>query len=140
MIHPLRSFPRFSRVLFAAAVATVLVVASCGDDDDPYDPGNGGNGTNTVNVLASSFSPANLTISANETVTWQFNGGPHTVTQGTSPGNPATPEFDSGNRSSGTFTRTFDTPGTYQYFCAIHFGMGMTGTITVDPVSRTPEP
>lgn len=128
-----RLLPRFATLaLFCIAIAIPLAFAACGDDDPAY-PGGGGNGTNTINVLASSFSPNNLTISVNETVTWQFNGGPHTVTQGTSPGNPPAPEFDSGNRSSGTFTRTFDTPGTYTYFCAIHFGMGMTGTITVEP-------
>lgn len=127
-----RWLPRFATLALCIAIAIPLGLAACGDDD-PANPGGGGNGTNTVNVLASSFSPANLTIRANQTVTWQFNGGPHTVTQGTSPGNPASPDFDSGNRSSGTFSHPFDTPGTYQYFCAIHFGMGMTGTITVEP-------
>ena len=31
-----------------------------------------------------------------------------------------------------TFIHTFDTPGTYQYFCQPHVGQGMTGTITVN--------
>jgi plastocyanin len=30
-----------------------------------------------------------------------------------------------------TFELTLDEPGTYPYFCEIHPGPGMTGTITV---------
>ena len=127
-----RLLPRFATLALSIAIAIPLGLAACGDDDDPYDPGNGGGG-NTISVGGTSFSPANMTISVNETVTWTFNGGPHTVTQGTAPGNPPTPLFDSGNRSSGTFSFTFDAPGTYDYFCEVHFAMGMTGTITVQP-------
>jgi len=125
------SLPSSSRGGFVVASALFLMIPACGDDDDPYDPGPGG--ANTVAVQASSFSPANLTIKANESVTWQFNGGPHTVTEGTSPGNPPVPLFNSGDQSSGTFVFTFVTPGTYDYFCNFHFSMGMTGTITVEP-------
>ncbi|MCI0452484.1 MAG: plastocyanin/azurin family copper-binding protein [Candidatus Latescibacteria bacterium] len=135
MIHTLRSLSRFPARVSAVAigVAMLLMIPSCGDDDDPADPGKGGPFNGTVQVNASSFSPKNATISVNETVTWQFNGGPHTVTEGTAVGTPPTPLFDSGLRSSGSFTFTFDTPGTYDYICEIHVGMGMTGTITVEP-------
>ena len=128
-----RLLSRFATLaLFTVAIAIPLGFSACGDDDDPYNPGNGG-GANTITVGGTSFSPANKTISVNETITWSFSGGPHTVTQGTAPGVPASPLFDSGNRSSGTFSFTFDTPGTYDYICEVHFGMGMTGTITVQP-------
>jgi len=130
MFHPLRSLPRLVPLSLAFGVALAMFLA-CGDDD-PYSPPGNGSG-NTINVLATSFSPASKTISVNQTITWKFNGGPHTVTQGPSPGNPASPLFDSGSRSSGTFTFTFDTPGTYEYHCDFHFSMGMTGTITVEP-------
>lgn len=32
-----------------------------------------------------------------------------------------------------TFSLTFDKPGTYDYFCAVHYLQGMKGTITVTP-------
>lgn len=133
MIRTLRSLSRYPARVSAVAigVAMLLMIPSCGDDDDPADPGNGG--PLTVRVLATSFSPQDLTIQADQTVTWTFNGGPHTVTEGTAVGTPPTPLFDSGLRSSGSFTFTFDTPGTYDYICEIHVGMGMTGTITVEP-------
>jgi plastocyanin len=133
MIRNLRSLSRFRPLASSVALAAALflMIPSCGDDDDPVDPGNGG--PLTVRVLATSFSPQNLTIQANQTVTWTFNGGPHTVTEGTAVGNPPSPLFDSGQRSSGSFAFLFDTPGTYNYICEIHVGMGMTGTITVEP-------
>jgi plastocyanin len=36
---------------------------------------------------------------------------------------------NSGDRSSGTFTVTFSTAGTYNFHCSIH--AGMTGVVTV---------
>jgi len=78
-----------------------------------------------------SFHPGTLTVKAGTTVTWDYVGGiPHTVTS--SPGDPAS--FDSGIKSSGSFTFTFAQPGTYHYFCTLHGtanGSGMAGTITV---------
>ncbi len=134
MIRSLRASSRFRRLVPGLTVAALfLMIPSCGDDDPTYPDDTGGSFNGTVQVNASSFSPRSATIKANETVTWQFNGGPHTVTEGTAVGNPPTPLFDSGQRSSGTFTFTFDTPGTYNYICEIHVGMGMTGTITVEP-------
>ena len=65
------------------------------------------------------------TVDPGTTVQWDF--GPaelaHTVTAcGESCSNPsASPEFDSGFVSDGsTFAYTFDSPGTYLYYCAIH--------------------
>jgi plastocyanin len=31
-----------------------------------------------------------------------------------------------------TFELTLDEPGTYDYFCTVHSGPGMTGVITVE--------
>lgn len=40
--------------------------------------------------------------------------------------------WDSGELTGGqTWSRTFDVPGTYRYFCGPHEGRGMIGTITV---------
>ena len=63
--------------------------------------------------------------------------GVHTVTSGTVTQDGGTvtihPDgtFDSGEIATGkTFTRKFDTPGTYTYFCRIHPAT-MQATITV---------
>lgn len=82
---------------------------------------------------------SNLTIEAGTSVTWtNRDGAPHTVTSGT-PGRPSG-DFDSGNiGNGGTYTRQFDEPGQYEYYCAIH--PSMTGTVTVTaggPDTSTP--
>jgi plastocyanin len=52
----------------------------------------------------------------------------HTVTSDT--GAPVT--FDSGALGSGgTFTFTFASPGTVNYHCTPHAGIGMVGTVIV---------
>ena len=61
------------------------------------------------------FSPASVTISVGDTVTWR-NGdaSSHTVTATDS-------SFDSGLVAPGaTFTRMFSSPGIYKYYCTIH--------------------
>lgn len=65
-----------------------------------------------------------IEIPVGTTVTWtNLDSAPHTVTQ-TGGG------FQSGKLDTGaTFSFTFDTPGTYEYFCEYH--ANMKGTITV---------
>ncbi|PYP53169.1 MAG: hypothetical protein DMD45_02080 [Gemmatimonadetes bacterium] len=73
------------------------------------------------------FSPRDTVVQANGTVTWTWSGNnPHTVsfTGGPESGNPAgTPQ------TSGTYARTFTSPGKFNYFCKVH--STMTGTVTV---------
>jgi plastocyanin len=76
------------------------------------------------------FDPTSVTIAAGTTVTWNWASGFHNVTP------TGTPAFTgSGNPVSAphTFSQTFDTPGTYLYFCVVHGTptAGMRGTIVV---------
>jgi plastocyanin len=80
----------------------------------------------TVVIDNFSFSPAQLSVAAGSTVTWENHDDmPHTIV------NDATPrEFKSAPLDSGEhFSQTFTKPGTYKYFCSIH--PHMTGTIVV---------
>ena len=80
----------------------------------------------TVVIDNCSFSPAQLSVAAGSTVTWENHDDmPHTIV------NDATPrEFKSAPLDSGDhFSQTFAKPGTYKYFCSIH--PHMTGTIVV---------
>jgi plastocyanin len=84
------------------------------------------------------FSPAVQPINAGDTVHWVWAGSGHSTTSG----NPCTSDgtWDSGVHNSGfTFDVTFNTPGTFPYFCSIHCFFGMTGTIIVSP-PPTPTP
>ena len=117
-------------VIFISLFGFAMI--ACDDDDDytnPMDP-NGEPGENQVWMQGTAFVPSTLTVSVGTTVTWT-NKDPvaHTATSGT-PGNP-TGTFSSGNLSqNGTFSHTFDTAGTFNYFCEIH-PTQMTGQIVV---------
>lgn len=87
-------------------------------------------GKNEVWMQNTSYNPDSLSVSMGTTVTWtnkdQIN---HTVTSGV-PGSP-NGIFDSGTVSPGkTFTFTFDSVGTFKYYCKIHLDR-MTGVVSV---------
>jgi plastocyanin len=90
----------------------------------PDSPPAGSNAT--VATPNATFSPANVTIPAGGSVTWQFSQARHNVTfQGTAPAGGNVPDQDPGTSAS----RTFALPGTYNYVCTRH--AGMTGRVTV---------
>ncbi|MDQ4131694.1 MAG: plastocyanin/azurin family copper-binding protein [Actinomycetota bacterium] len=111
------------------AVAAVGLSTACGGGDG----GSGGDeasapGTDAVTMELIAFRPETLSVGVGATVTWtQKDAGVHTVTSGTveqgGGGVTKAPDgrFDSGELATGeTFTFTFDRPGTYPYFCAVH--------------------
>ncbi|MEA3143682.1 MAG: hypothetical protein QOG31_1006 [Thermoplasmata archaeon] len=79
----------------------------------------------TVSISNFKFTPATLSISVGDRVTWTNNDTPdHTATGS---GDNA---FDSGTIHTGAhFTQPFEKAGTYSYHCAIH--ASMTGTVIV---------
>jgi len=76
------------------------------------------------------FEPANVTIPVGTTVTWSWVGGFHDVTP---TGNPTFIGNGAPVPAPNTFSHTFDSPGTYLYFCSVHGSpnAGMHGTIVV---------
>ncbi len=91
--------------------------------DDFFKSGHNGSGSNIALAID--------TVAAGGTVTWTWAGiASHNVTSG---GSPTFTPSPSTTQSSGTFAVTFANPGTYQYFCSIHGGVGipMAGTIVV---------
>jgi plastocyanin len=93
--------------------------------------------THDVTVADNSFSPQNVPITVGDTVTWTLSGlaaFSHTTTSGSGCIHNTTGEvWDSGTLGSQPFSRVFNTPGTYEYYCTFHCGIGMTGTVTVNP-------
>ncbi len=86
-----------------------------------------------------------LQVDVNDEVTWLFDSTvSHTTTEcvgscGSVIGNPASRLWDSGPITIGSFARTFDTPGTFEYQCNIH-PTQMRGTIVVGGGGPTPFP
>lgn len=85
----------------------------------------------TVGVSAANygFTPKDITITAGDTVEWNFSGDDHNVTSVTGD------TLDSGTKSSGeSYSFVFNTAGTYDYYCTFHgttTGTGMVGSVIV---------
>jgi plastocyanin len=77
------------------------------------------------------FQPANVTIKAGDTVKWVNNKlPPHNIVFEDKA--LASKSHDQMMFSPGeAYELSFDTPGTYSYYCAPHRGAGMVGKITV---------
>lgn len=105
-------------------LAALVAVAACSDDN-----GDGGLAPpeGDVRVENNVFDPSSLQVAPGASVVWAWSSGgtAHNVT------------FDdgeaSGNRSDGTYERTFATAGTYPYHCTLHGSAtsGMRGVVTV---------
>lgn len=84
------------------------------------------------------FAPQTITISAGTTVVWRDTGQrPHTAEADDG-------SFNTGNVDAGGEARTtFNTPGTFAYFCKYHGGpggAGMSGTIVVQDAAAQQSP
>ncbi len=87
------------------------------------------------------FVPSSLTIKQGDSVKWVLIGKDHEVASGTviegPDGREGVPDglWDSGSLTSGkkeSFTYTFNSTGTFPYYCESHVDQGMIGSITVE--------
>lgn len=126
MIHGLK----FPVRLTGALLAGLLLVVACGGSGEPGSAGGGDEDDDgRVIIVNSAFQPQTIHPDSTGAVTWLWNtgGANHNVT------------FEdgatgSGTKNTGTFSRTFASPGTYRYICTIHsnaFGTGMHGSVVV---------
>ncbi len=107
-------------MLLAAMLAMVLVAAA---------PAWAQQGQNVpVTMDDNHFEEADITVEPGTTVTWvQGGNNPHTTTSYDG-------LWDSGiipGGSGGSFSYTFNEPGTYTYYCKPHENQGMVGSVTV---------
>lgn len=126
-----------SKNFFYFAIINLFIIVGlpgCYKSDYGTNPGSGSNsgtpGSNEVWLQNISFNPASITVNAGTTIKWTNKDNvTHTVTSGT----PSAPDgiFDSGNLGNGgTFSFTFNTKGTFQYYCKPHQS-SMRGTVVV---------
>lgn len=103
---------------------------------------NVGQGGGTV-FMDQSSGTSTTTIQAGDTVQWTWVSGTHSTTSGTCTsggyyGGSCTPDgqWDSGVHSTpNTFSRTFDSVGSFNYYCSIHQAM-MQGMVVVRPATN----
>ena len=71
----------------------------------------------TVTIAHFSYEPRTLVVRRGTRVTWtNEDDAPHTVTSTAEPRTFASKALDTDDK----FSHVFDTPGTYEYFCALH--------------------
>jgi plastocyanin len=97
-----------------------------------------------VDIVGLTFEPAQITIAVGDTVIWTVTesiGAPHSVTSGTPDDPDRGSEFDSGadglENDGETFEWTFDTAGTFPYYCTVH-GASMSGQVVVGEAEASP--
>ncbi len=128
------------RHLPALGLVAALVLSACGGGataspaatsgppaaSTPPDTASPAGAGDAVSIAGFAFHPATLTVSAGATVTWtNADSTNHSVAW-----NDGTAGSDS-LATGASYSRTFDTPGTFAYACGIH--PSMTGTVVVQP-------
>lgn len=121
---PRRTWPR-AAALVALGASGAVALAACGGagagTGGGADGGDAVAGT-AVEVVDNDFEPGSLQVRVGETVTWTWAGrADHNVVGD---------GFGSDVQQTGTFTHTFDEPGTYDYACTLHGGMKGSVSVT----------
>jgi plastocyanin len=112
-------------LLVPLVVLVVLVLTTCGGSSPSANAGPPPPGTAvTVDIRNVAFNPQSVSVHAGQTVAWKFDDGSiaHNVTGF---------DWSSPDRTSGYYTHTFATPGTYAFRCTIH--SNMVGQVVVTP-------
>lgn len=120
-MDPNTSFNSRSRRKILVAIALVAI-AGIGILTTAYvvadrltEPGDPVLGVTAIEVRDNSFSPDAVQVAAGSTMTWTWEGDhKHNIHGG---------GLDAPSQTEGTYTHTFDEPGTYDYECTLHFGM-----------------
>ena len=133
-------------LLNIVALLTIFSFYGCGaneansnlDGDSPTTQSSGTT-THTVEMTGDyEFVPSLITIKQGDSVKWVLIKGNHEIASGTviegEDGREGVPDghWDSGKMASGSFTYTFNSAGTFPYYCDSHVDQGMIGTITVE--------
>ena len=137
-------------VLFAASAALIAVVGSAflimdrGPVADAQTTANIAIGDNWFCNASFAGTTCDTAITAGDTVLWTNAGTFHTVTECGDSFTTTCPQpggFDSGTLNNGqTFSRTFPTAGTYEYYCSAHGSAAMSGRVVVAAAQQTPTP
>ena len=123
------------------SAALIIAVTACGGSGGGTAP-TSPPGVNTpvpvggVSVTNNAFAPDAKVIKVGDAVSWSWNSCDSDPYGGAASCVSHSVTFDDGTGSvlqnKGTYSRTFNTAGTYNYHCSNH-GLAMSGTVTVQP-------
>ena len=116
------------RIAVPALLATVTAIACAATSGSSSPTATAGSTKAVVTIKSFAFSPATLEIAKGATVTFANNdSATHTVTSGANRAKDG--KFDKQISGSNEDSITFDTTGTFEYFCNFH--SSMKGTVVV---------
>ncbi|MDY6780150.1 MAG: halocyanin domain-containing protein [Halobacteria archaeon] len=80
------------------------------------------------------FGPAVVKVSPGTKVVWEWTGkgGSHNVVAKEGTGVQLMKSSNLKSKKGATYSHTFDTAGTYKYFCTPHRSLGMKGVVVVE--------
>ncbi len=111
-----------------AGLSFVACASTAGSGSSAAPAASSGAKTAAVQIKGFAYSPANLTIDKGTVVTFTNNdSATHTVTSGANRTKDG--KFDQTLSGSTETTITFDTAGTFEYFCVFH--SSLKGTVVV---------
>ncbi len=120
----MKAIQHLYHLVFAAIVATMIFISISCSSPTVSSPVN----ETLVGMKSDRFSPATITISRGETITWVNDDTKiHTATSDMTEGGWYTGDV----APAAARSITFHSPGTYPYHCTYHVSMGMRGTIIV---------
>ena len=138
----------FLRATAAGATAAAAAGTATAQDDGgtTTSGGGGGGGTATVEVGPNGntvFTPGTeepLYVKPGTTVKFVWESDTHNIVVESQPDGAGWEGHETIEDTGFEYEHTFDTKGTYEYFCQPHESLGMVGTIEVTDSPPTPEP
>lgn len=116
LTRPVKTGSRRRKIMVVALVTMILLAAATAlFVRSQLDLGTPAEGVSSVAVQDNQFASAAIRVPAGTTVTWQWEGEEEHNVVGDS--------FESPTQSDGTFSQTFDEPGTHAYECTLHLFM-----------------
>jgi plastocyanin len=122
-------------VLALAGTVTITATAGCSQGGDEATTA----GPNDVVVGPDAeyvYEPESLTVTTGDTVTWSWASNNHNIVVESQPDAASWPGTDGGGSKTYDdgyeYSYTFDTPGTYEYFCTPHKSLGMKAEVVVE--------
>ncbi|MFC6953569.1 plastocyanin/azurin family copper-binding protein [Halorubellus litoreus] len=123
-------------LLGSAGVAVVTASAGCFGNDDGTQSANGENAVVVGPGGSYAFEPSSQTVAVGDTVTWTWDSANHNIVVSAQPdGADWTGTDGDGSKTYDTdhvYEYTFETAGTYEYYCQPHEGLGMVAEVVVE--------
>lgn len=118
-----------------------------GNQTDGNQTGGGGDGGGATPVSKSVvvgpggdfvFNPETVQVTPGSTVTWNWESDTHNIVVNSQPDGADWQGHESIENSGFSYENTFETTGTYEYYCQPHRQQGMSGTVEVVESISTP--